>query len=475
MNYKNLLAVLLASSVLNSGIVSAAEIPVSADAYTSQNSPNESHKTHSGLSTVYVSKLESAFFKFDLSSLPAGITNTQIRQAMLRFFVSGRNGTGIVSVAQVTSPWNEGSLTFVSSPTIGTTQNTFVAPNSLSFVSVDLTTLVKAWVDSPASNNGVVLQTTNPALRVLIDSKESPITSHEAVLDITLENTGAVGPQGLVGATGAPGPVGAPGPQGPVGAVGPQGLVGATGAPGPVGATGPQGPVGAVGPQGLVGATGAPGPVGATGPQGPVGAVGPQGPVGPAGPVGGTTPDLVTFLGAYDSSANYLQNDLVSSSTPDVYFYSLVDNNTNNTPETSPAFWTGVSVTQLHSIKKYLTLSAPGFVSLLSTHLTDTETASGRITYLIRATDGGSQIATEQGVMQYVATPNAITANVQTTDKLHLGTVNSGATPGFFNPYSQPGVSVFDNVAFSSPAPIVIHEVTFQILNTAGAQIRLEP
>ena len=421
MNYKNLLAVLLASSVLNSGIVSAAEIPVSADAYTSQNSPNESHKTHSGLSTVYVSKLESAFFKFDLSSLPAGITNTQIRQAMLRFFVSGRNGTGIVSVAQVTSPWNEGSLTFVSSPTIGTTQNTFVAPNSLSFVSVDLTTLVKAWVDSPASNNGVVLQTTNPALRVLIDSKESPITSHEAVLDITLENTGAVGPQGLVGATGAPGPVGA------------------------------------------------------TGPQGPVGAVGPQGPVGPAGPVGGTTPDLVTFLGAYDSSANYLQNDLVSSSTPDVYFYSLVDNNTNNTPETSPAFWTGVSVTQLHSIKKYLTLSAPGFVSLLSTHLTDTETASGRITYLIRATDGGSQIATEQGVMQYVATPNAITANVQTTDKLHLGTVNSGATPGFFNPYSQPGVSVFDNVAFSSPAPIVIHEVTFQILNTAGAQIRLEP
>jgi cystathionine beta-synthase len=30
-----------------------------------------------------------------------------------------------------------------------------------------------------------------------------------------------------------------------------------------------------------------------------------------------------------------------------------------------------------------------------------------------------------------------------------------GRTPGFFNPGSQPGISIFDNVSFSSPAPIV--------------------
>jgi len=64
---------------------------------------------------------------------------------------------------------------------------------------------------------------------------------------------------------------------------------------------------------------------------------------------------------------------------------------------------------------------------------------------------------------------------VQTTDKLHLGTVNSGCTPGFFNPLSQPGVSVFDNVTFSSPAAIAVHEVHFRILNMSGAVIRLEP
>jgi hypothetical protein len=124
---------------------------------------------------------------------------------------------------------------------------------------------------------------------------------------------------------------------------------------------------------------------------------------------------------------------------------------------------------------KQLTLSSPGFTSLMSIHLVGTHTAGGRIFYVVRATDGGSQIATEEGVIQYLATANSITCTVQTADKLHLGTVNSGCTPGFFNPGSQPGVSIFDNVTFSSPAPIVVHEVYFTIENESGSSIRLEP
>lgn len=124
---------------------------------------------------------------------------------------------------------------------------------------------------------------------------------------------------------------------------------------------------------------------------------------------------------------------------------------------------------------KQLTLSAPGFTSLMSIHLTGTHTAGGRIYYTVRATDGGSQIATEEGIIQYLATANSITCTVQTTDKLHLGTVNSGCTPGFFNPGSQPGISIFDNVTFSTPAPIVVHEVYFRIVQDSGSSIRLEP
>jgi hypothetical protein len=126
-------------------------------------------------------------------------------------------------------------------------------------------------------------------------------------------------------------------------------------------------------------------------------------------------------------------------------------------------------------LRKDLTLGSPGFTSLMSILLTGTNTAGGRIFYTVRATDGGSQIATEEGVIQFLATANSITCTVQTDDKLHLGTVNSGCTPGFFNPGSHPGVSIFDNVTFSSPAPIVVHEVFYKIQNLSGAVIRLEP
>jgi len=471
----------LALGLFYSSITYAANLPVSADTYTSN---HERPQTHGSQSDLNISIHESSYLKFDLSSLPADLTNSQIRQAVLRVYVNSINGSGTVSVAQVTSPWSEDTLTYSASPSIGSTQATFVPQGALSFVSIDLTTLVKAWVGSPGTNFGVVLKTTSTTLQVTLESKESSLSSHEAVLDITLENTGAMGPQGPVGATGAQGPIGATGPQGLVGATGPQGpqgLVGATGPQGPVGATGAQGLVGATGPQGLVGAAGPQGPVGDTGAQGPIGVTGPQGlvgatgPQGPAGTAGLVVPDLVLFIGAYDSGTGYLKNDLVSSSTTNIYYYSLVDNNTNNTPESSPTYWAGVALNQLHSIRKSMTLSAPGFTSLVSVNLTGIEVGAGRIAYQILANDGGSQIATEEGVMQYCATANSITSTVQTTDKLHLGTVNSGSTPGFFNPGSHPGVSVFDNVTFSSPAPIVIHEVTFQILNTSGSQLRLEP
>jgi hypothetical protein len=124
---------------------------------------------------------------------------------------------------------------------------------------------------------------------------------------------------------------------------------------------------------------------------------------------------------------------------------------------------------------KAMTLASPGFTSLMSVKLLGTHTAGGRIFYNIRATDAGSQIATETGVIQYTATANSITCTVQTADKLHLGTVNSGCTPGFFNPGSQPGISIFDNVSFSSPAPIVVHEVYFKVENESGSPVRLEP
>ena len=179
-------------------------------------------------------------------------------------------------------------------------------------------------------------------------------------------------------------------------------------------------PAGVAGPQGPVG------PAGPSGPAGPPGTTGSTGPAGPAGPIGPAGPSGVLDL-------------------------------------------TGVANT------KNLTLSSPGFVSLMSIVLGAGDAAGGRITYTIVATDGGSQIATETGVIKYNATANSITCTSSTEDKLHLGTVNSGCTPGFFNPGSHPGVSIFDNVSFSTPAPIVVHKVYYRIENISNSQIRVEP
>jgi hypothetical protein len=175
--------------------------------------------------------------------------------------------------------------------------------------------------------------------------------------------------------------------------------------------------------RGKQGRVGPPGPAGATGPAGPIGPKGPQGLEGPEGLEG-------------------LQGE--------------------------------PGVTNISSGAKDLTLASPGFTSLFSVKLSGTQTAGGLVRYTVVATDGGSQIATEHGTIQWLATANSITCTVQTDDKLHLGTVNSGCTPGFFNPGSQPGVSIFDNVTFSSPAPIVVHKVYFWVENDSPYPIRLE-
>ena len=176
------------------------------------------------------------------------------------------------------------------------------------------------------------------------------------------------------------------------------------------GPTGPTGPTGAAGPTGATGPVGIPG---ATGPTGPAGATGATGATGAAGP-----------------------------------------------PETV--------------LTKNLTLNAPGFTSLASWTVGAADSAGGSIEYTIYADDGASQIATEVGTILDHATQNSITCTVTVASKLHLGTVNSGCTPGFFNPGSQPGISIFDNVSFNTPAAIVNHRVYFVIHNVSVSPQRLE-
>lgn len=294
------------------------------------------------------------FLKFTLDSLPPGTTATDITQAWIRFWVN-RNSTvlGAITLSPVTTAWDEdtikdnstGALTF-GAPKLPELPITSIG----NFVSIDVTALVKAWLDGTLLNEGIEIapSASTTFLNLAFDSKESDQTSHEPRLEVSLSKIGPVGPigpigpQGAQGIAGPEGPPGATGPEGPTGAAGVQGPQGITGADGtkwfsstgtpadnlgalwdyyidlrtgdiwqkvsndsvPVwalqgnirgaqGATGPEGPAGTTGTPGMPGPPGVQGPAGLPGQPGSRGEIGPPGAAGPPGPAAVWPPHLL--------------------------------------------------------------------------------------------------------------------------------------------------------------------------------------
>jgi hypothetical protein len=343
-----LLSIVLAI-LASSRIVNAAQVALVGDASVNAARPSTNFGS---LANLYVGNGNTAYLQFDLSSLPAGTTSSQIARATLTVFVNRVNAAGSVSLAPVTSAWSESAITSSTAPSIGATSGIFLASAAGQYVTLDVTALVQGWVTTPATNFGFALTSTSANL--LLDSKENDETGHAAALDITITSEGATGPQGIQGPIGPQGPLGPAGANGAPGPVGPQGIIGPIGPAGAIGAAGPVGPTGATGTigvvtnwsssttyqagqvvfcaacsssgssyvalasntnqdpptqtgfwnliaeQGAIGAQGIQGPVGATGPIGPIGptgltgstgstgATGAIGPIGPTGPTGPT-------------------------------------------------------------------------------------------------------------------------------------------------------------------------------------------
>ena len=193
--------------------------------------------------------------------------------------------------------------------------------------------------------------------------------------------TGAQGPAGTTGATGPQGAAGATGAQGPTGPQGLQGLIGLTGAQGQSGAAGTNGTgfdfrdafdpsasyaiddvvsfngstyvavVASAGPsnpnpdvntdwsvmaqQGATGATGVEGAAGPQGLQGLTGATGSQGSAGAAGANGIS----FTFRNAFDASASYAVNDVVSFGGSSYVAIATNAGPSNPTPDTNTEVW----------------------------------------------------------------------------------------------------------------------------------------
>ena len=208
----------------------ATNVALTGDAHVSMTRSTTNFGT---LSNLYVGNGNTALLQFDLSTLPTGLTSTQISHATLTVFVNRVNTGGTVNLSPVTSPWSESAVTYATIPTIGASVNGFPAAIAGQYVTLDVTTLVQGWVTTPATNFGLAL--TSTAANVLLDSKENDETGHAASLDITITSMGAQGPQGVQGTAGTPGIQGMPGATGAAGAQGMPGIAGPAGATGTLG------------------------------------------------------------------------------------------------------------------------------------------------------------------------------------------------------------------------------------------------
>jgi len=279
----------------------ATEATLVADAHVSSARPAVNSGT---ISNLYVGAGFTSLLQFDLSTLPAGATGAQVTKAVLRLFCNRVDTAGQVSVSTVGGAWGEYSVTYAGLPALGGVVQTVPVGSAGAYVTVDVTTVVQAWLRSPATNNGLALTATSAAVQ--FDSKENDLTGHSATLDVTMSGQGGAG----------------------AGAQGPQGLVGPAGAKGDAG---PIGPMGSPGVAGLPGTAGAPGIAGASG---PAGAAGVAGPVGPAGPKG--NPGL-GYVGVYQSTMNYGMADVVGYQGSS--YISLIEGNHGNTPSLSAGQW----------------------------------------------------------------------------------------------------------------------------------------
>ena len=279
------LAAIAATAVLAASLPIAAQTgTLTADVAVTSVHPATNY---GALSNLYVSGTSTTLLRFDLGALPPAANAADVTRATLRLFVNRINTPGVITVSAVGAAWNENAVTAQTLPVTGNAVEVFPVTDEGQYVTVDVTSLVQAWLTTPAKNFGLALSTS--AADAVFDSKENDTTAHPAQLDIALSSGAA----------------------GPIGPVGPQG---------------PKGDTGAAGPQGLAG------------PQGQQGNTGPQGPQGIQGPKGdpGTGSGL-QFEGTYSPATTYARNNVISYAN--AAWVSLVDGNYNNTPATTSTYW----------------------------------------------------------------------------------------------------------------------------------------
>src|ERR1700722_7529998 len=186
----HLLVLLLSLGCLLSGAYG--QLTPSADSYTNTADPTVNFGAKTLLDVQSAS--QTAYIRFDLSSIPADYSSANITKATLKLYVNSVTTAGRFNVDYVNGTGTENTLTANLAPALGTTIAASVpltVADKNQYILIDITAAVQAWL-SGTTNDGIALVGNSP-VNATFDSKESTSTSHAAELVIVFAGGGGGG------------------------------------------------------------------------------------------------------------------------------------------------------------------------------------------------------------------------------------------------------------------------------------------
>lgn len=138
--------------------------------------------------------VQRGYLLFDLGSLPFGTVGSDVARATLTVGVGRVRSPGSFDVFRVVGAnagaWDESNLTAATAPALASVAEAtgveVAASDRSGFKAIDVTAVVRDWLDGVLANNGLALVPNATPLDVALDSKETTSTAHYARLDITL-------------------------------------------------------------------------------------------------------------------------------------------------------------------------------------------------------------------------------------------------------------------------------------------------
>lgn len=179
------------------GIMTTAvtQITPSQDSYTNSANATVNFGTATTLGVVSAAtSIQTTYIQFDLSSVPAGFTGSNVAKATLKLYVNSVTTPGSFNVDYVNGTWSEKTITASLSPALGGSIASSVPLSSANvhdYVVIDVTPAVSEWLSGAQANDGIALVANSP-LSATFDSKENTSQSHPAELDIVFTSGGTI-------------------------------------------------------------------------------------------------------------------------------------------------------------------------------------------------------------------------------------------------------------------------------------------